>query len=76
VFSVLEYELGIMIACLPALRALFKYLSAREHVKDIERPSRSSEPGHDLESTSSWGDRALKYGGQNKVVISGGYAKD
>ena len=75
-FSVLEYELGIMIACLPALRALFKYLSAGEHLKDIEGYPTSSESGHELESTSSSGDRALWYGGQNKVVITGGFPKD
>ena len=74
--SLLEYELGIMIACLPALCALFKYLSAREPLKDLEGISTSSESGHELQSTSSSGDRALRYKYGNEVVISGGYAKD
>ena len=75
-FSLLEYELGIIVACLPALRALIKHMLERDPLRESERsyPSMGSSP--ELKPESWGGDGALMYGGRNEVVIIGGYAKD
>jgi hypothetical protein len=75
----MEYELGIVVACLPALRALMKYMAGDARPRDNEGKLQNDQTvGSSPESeTGSWyGGGAPSYGGRNRVVVVGGYVPD
>lgn len=78
----MEYELGIVVACLPALRALLKYMSEQARQERLrgcganEGNNQVNGSSPDRETESWLEDGSLMYGGRNKVVIIGGYAQD
>ena len=78
----MEYELGIIVACFPALRAFMKYMAEDARSRDDEgKLGNNQSAGSSPESENeSWyeglGGGANPYGSRNRVVIVGGYVPD
>ena len=79
-FSLMEYELGIIVACLPALQALKNYMTDDARPKDNEGKLLDDQTvgaSPECENGSWYGGGAIpSYGGRNRVVVAGGYVPD